>query len=429
MTTIFEQMMPYKDEGIQAGRGWEPSTEGRSADVARGIVLRGPWEAYADGFAEHTRRNARALAMAGAPVNLRSVTPRMRTMNEEDRKIEDEFDDVLRRTVGIIAAQIHQLVPHDGSLLKFVTHPYYSVQEMASVNAVSAFYCVWERTQGLREDDKRALDLIGQVWVGCRASRDFLCSQGIDESKIRVFGCPYLPGDPHLKLRGRARANSRPRFYHIGKWEPRKDQHRLVGAFLCAFRPGEAMLFVKTSERAPFVRDFPISIGASTQQWLADDRVRAMGWTEQNIGRDVIVATKRISDAALVSLHERSDCYVSLSHGEGFDMPAFDAKLSGNLMLYTPSGGPQDFAHDNDIRVEPSGTIDAHSYYNWAEGSKYIDWEFDAAVDGFRRAAKAVAERVPCDSDLSAFSALEVGKGMLASLNELGQLDLSQVNS
>ena len=408
-----------------AGNGPTPEPKREAADFERGIILKGPWETWGDGFCEHTRRNARALALAGAPISLRSISPRIRMPLGEELSIDRDYGDLLNRTVATVAAQVIQIVPYEGTMSRFVTHRYYSVEEQQAINARVAFYAVWERQKGLREDDREALHRAGQVWVGCHANRSFLADEGIPEAKIKVFGCPYLPSDPLLQLRGRQKAKGRPRFYHIGKWEPRKDQHRMLGAFLCAFRPGEAALFFKTSEKAPYYEGYPHSIALSQASWLADDRVKANGWTEQNLGRDVLVATKRLSQEAMTSLHRISDCYVSLSRGEGFDMPAFDAKLAGNLLMYTPSGGPQDFAHPSDVRVPSSGLVPANPWYQWCEGSQYLDWEFDAAVEAFRSAAKLLEQGVDSTPNLEAFSALEVGKRMVASLNEMPDLNLT----
>lgn len=418
--SVYDQLQNYTD----ASKAPEPIRS--LADYERGIVLKGPWETWGDGFSEHTRRNARALALAGAPLSLRSIAPRIRIAMGEELSIDRDYGDLLKNTVSSVVAQVIQLVPHEGSLHPFVSHRYYSVEQQQAINSRIVFYAVWERMAGLRPDDRDALNKAGQVWVASTATRDFLVSEGVKEERIRVFGCPYLPNDPLLALRGRERQKGRPRFYHIGKWEPRKDQHRLLGAFLCALRPGEASLFLKTSDKAPFYADYPHSVQASTQSWLEDERVKSNGWTADNVGRDVLIATKRLSEDGIRSMHRIADCYVSLSRGEGFDMPSFDAKLAGNLLMYTPSGGPQDFAHPNDVLVPSSGLVPAHPWYKWCDGAKYLDWEFDAAIEGFRSAAKRIADGVDRTPDLSAFSATEMGKRMLDALNELGELKLSE---
>jgi hypothetical protein len=420
MSELSQQLAPF----IQAGGNQEASKDGRAADFAKGVVLKGPWETLADGFCEHTRRNARALALAGVPLSLRSVAPKIRIAIGEELQIDEDYKDLLTATVASVEAQIIQVVPVDGSLSTYTTHRYYPLDALKAINSRLIFYCVWERFKGLQSDDLAALKAAGQVWVACHASADFLKAEGVPAEKVRVFPCPYLPSDPLLGLQGRPRVAGRPSFYHIGKWEPRKEQRNILLGFLLAFKPGDAMLMMKTSERAPYFDGYPPSVPAALRECLADDRVKANGWTEETLGKDVFCVTSRLSQQQMTLLHKTSDCYVSLSRGEGFDMPAFDAKLAGNMMLYTPSGGPQDFAHPDDVRIEPKGFIDTHPFYKWTKGSQYLDYDMDDVVAGYRRAAKMIRDGAKTVCDLSHFSALEVGKRMAASIAEVCDLGL-----
>jgi len=419
MTSLSDQLSNFVDAaGDQSSGG-----QGRSADHDHGIVLKGPWENFADGFAEHTRRNARALAMAGLPVALRSLSPRIRIAMGEELQIDEDYKDLLQKTVAVVDAQIFQLVPVDGSLSVLTAHRYYSFEEQKIINSRKVFYTVWERFSGLRQDDRIALKSVGQVWVSCQASKKFLVNEGLDESKVKVFPCPYLPSDPILALSSEIkRKNARPTFYHVGKWEPRKEQRNVLGGFLLAFNPGECSLLIKTSEKSPYFDGYPSNIAVSIEEWLADERVKARGWTKQNIGQDVFAVTKRLSSSQMINLHRTGDCYVSLSRGEGFDMPAFDAKMAGNLMLYTPSGGPQDFAHPEDVCVQSSGLIDAHPFYRWEKGSQYLDYEMEEVVRGYRLAADKVRAQVSAKRSLEDFSALCVGQRMAEAVKELGEL-------
>lgn len=415
MTELADQLAPF----LQVGGNQEASRAGRKADFEKAVVIKGPWETLADGFCEHTRRNARALDLAGVPVSLRSVAPKIRIAMGEELRIDEEYNDLLTRTVSSVEAQIIQVVPIDGSLSTYTTHRYYPLDALKAINARLILYCVWERFKGLQSDDLAALKAAGQVWVACNASAEFLKSEGVPADKVRVFPCPYLPSDPLLSLRDRTRQVGRPRFYHIGKWEPRKEQRNILLGFLLAFNPGDATLMMKTSERAPFFDGYPTSVAVALRECLSDERVKSNGWSEETVGKDVFCVMSRLSQDQMTLLHKSSDCYVTLSRGEGFDMPAFDAKLAGNLMLYTPSGGPQDFAHPEDVRVEPKGLTNCHPFYKWVNGSQYLDYDIEAVVDGYRAAAKKIRDGVKAVPDLSAFSAIEVGKRMAASLAEV----------
>jgi hypothetical protein len=243
-----------------------------------------------------------------------------------------------------------------------------------------------------------------------------------------VVPCPHFPDDPHLALQGRQRKPGPTRFYHIGKWEPRKAQDRILEAFLLAFRPGQAFLSLRSSGLDHPVVAFPQSPHEALAKLIDRSDVRANGWTSTNVMRSVRLYVQRLSEDQLMILHREGDVYVTLSRGEGFDMPAMDAKLSGNLLLYTPSGGPQDFAGDRDVLVPQTGMVRAHEMYEWQD-TEYIDYSIDSAVAGMQLAARRaeVHDRAP-HVDLAPFTAASVGARMRRYLDELRE-DAEPVNA
>src|SRR5262249_15938949 len=145
--------------------------------------------------------------------------------------------------------------------------------------------------------------------------------------------------------------------------------------------------------------------------------VRVNGWTLSDANKFIEILTDRLSAAAILALHRFGDVYVTISSGEGFDMPAFDAKIAGNLMVYTPSGGPKDFAdQEKDIRVEPKRSVVCHSFYHeigWAMDAEYLDYDVNTVVQGMRLARRAIRSGVRSNADMSSFEASQVGHRML----------------
>ncbi len=108
-------------------------------------------------------------------------------------------------------------------------------------------------------------------------------------------------------------------------------------------------------------------------------------------------------------------------------MPAFDAKLSGNLMVFTPSGGPQDFAGELDLRVAPTGTVPADPFYEWPEDATYLDYELDDAAAAIQAAIKIVRDgRRTRGRSLVDFTATSVGAAMASSLEEMKWREVSE---
>jgi len=248
-----------------------------------------------------------------------------------------------------------------------------------------------------------------------------LVDEGVAEDKVRVVPCPFMPDDPHLALAGQERRPGPPRFYHIGKWEPRKEQRNIFLAFMRAFEPGEAVLMLKTSPKSPPLDGYPVTAQAALLECLQDDHVKRRGWIEKEVARWIFVYAKRFTTAQMLNLHRMGDIYVSLSRGEGFDMPALDAKLSGNLLVYTNSGGTQEFAGPHDFEVSSQGTVPCHPFYGWPEYARYLDYDVDEAAKALREAAEHYTDRsLPTESRLwDRFGAESVGLRMKAYLRDL----------
>lgn len=398
-------------------------TEGRPSDHPVGVMYNAPWEALADGFAEHARRCARALATTGCPVHLRSLTPHLVPGDEEQEQwLYRNFGDLAHASIGRYSVQCHQVVPTEGLLYSMVRHRFLTDEEMRAVNCTRVISTVWERSP-VPAPDVDALNQVGQAWVACHANADLLASWGVT-TPIRIVPVPFYPNDPHLRLRGRTRRPGPPRFYHIGKWEPRKAQDQIVRAFLRAFQPGEAELYVKTSQFAPDLPEYPEPTHCVRGIVENDAQVKANGWTLTNtMPQAVKIFQAKLPDTQLVALHGLGDVYVTLSRGEGFDMPAFDAKLSRNRMIYTPSGGPQDYAHATDYLVPTNGRVPCPVFYKWGDGATYLDFDVDAAADAMRHARADVLwghAHEPVDaSPYDRFTLAHVGQQMLGYLQEL----------
>src|SRR6185369_9601941 len=195
-------------------------------------------------------------------------------------------------------------------------------------------------------------------------------------------------------------------------------QDKILEAFLLAFAPGEAHLVMKVNPLSKPVVGFHIGPVEALQELLRKPEVRSRGWSFDNCSNSLEFVIGQISAEKIAALHSFGDIYVSLSRGEGFDMPAFDAKLAGNQMVYTPSGGPLDFAGETDVVVPSTGMIPCHPMYGWEPDAMYLDFDVRRAASAMRYAVNAKADVV---DDMSRFRAEAVGKQMLRNLEEVTQ--------
>jgi glycosyltransferase involved in cell wall biosynthesis len=366
------------------------------------VLYEGAWQSLADGFSEHVRRCAVALQASGVPLHLRSLIPHRLggVPSDDEQLLLDRMKYLTDAQVASYAVQIHQ-VTANASTFDALSRPH-AASERISLPADAhkalrqrvkrkILYSVWERSD-LIDGEEELLERFGEVWCACEENARMLTAAGVPH--VRVVPIPHAPDDPMLELQGQRRIRGPVRFYTIGKWEPRKNHHQLVGAFLREFRPGEAELWVKTRPFGPTFRDgsYPGSIDASFTIWLEDPEVKAKGWTLDVVNRWVRPIKEIITQEKIIQLHRTCDIYVTASHGEGFDMPAYDSKLAGNLMVYTPSGGPQDFAGPEDEMVGSCRLERCHPFYGWM-GCHWLAVDIDQLQLAMRRALRALSDR------------------------------------
>jgi hypothetical protein len=425
----------------------------REAEHEEGVAYICPWEDPYAGFPEHSRRCARSLDDAGVHVQLRSVDPSIQwhmffeVGGADKLDLRGEYNDLLSKTFKKLMAEVYQIVPNDELLQKLTTSRWLDAEQVEATNRFRIISCVFERDR-VTDYTVEALNRVGMVWVANRKDEAMLKGQGVE--RVAVVPIPHFPDDPLLKMQGRERRPGPVRFYHIGKWEPRKAHHEMLGAFLMAFKPGEAKLYFKTSTKAPkyseyeklddylaqgptldsgprdaksdrLIIPYPSSPDKSVHQWMGDTRVLKNGWTIELANQDIHLIRQRVPPEQIRLLHSMGDVYLSLSRGEGFDMPAYDAKLAGNRLVFTPSGGPQDYATvGSDLMVAAEGDVPCHPFYRWS-GARYLDWRYAHAIEALRHARQRVlsGKYTGVDPVPSAFTAAEVGQKMRELIGEV----------
>lgn len=423
----------------------------KEAEYEEGVAYICPWEDPYAGFPEHSRRCARALDDAGVHVQLRSVDPSVQwhmyfeVSGTEKLDLRVDYNDLLSKTFKKLIAEVYQIVPNDELLQKITTSRWIDDETLSAINRFRIISCVFERDR-VSNFAVRAFNRVGMVWVANEQDKAMLERCGVE--RVAVVPIPHFPSDPMLQLRGRCRRPGPVRFYHIGKWEPRKAHHEMLGAFLMAFKPGEAKFYFKTSTRAPdysqyettedylaqgptldsgpcdsesdrLIIPYPSSPDKSVHQWMGDTRVLENGWTIESANRSIHLIRQRVPSEQIRLLHSMGDVYLSLSRGEGFDMPAYDAKLAGNMLIATPSGGPQEYLTGTDLLVPKVGDVPCHPFYRWGD-ARYLDWEYKDAVRAMRLARKRVLSgRWRNRNVTDGLSARDVGRKMRKLIDEV----------
>jgi glycosyltransferase involved in cell wall biosynthesis len=91
-----------------------------------------------------------------------------------------------------------------------------------------------------------------------------------------------------------------------------------------------------------------------------------------------------LTDAEVDGLHQRGDCWLSLPHGEGWDLGAFDAAVFGTPVVTTDWGAPRTYLDREASWLVPSDVVPAPVGATGEVPSSWAAPDLDRAVDLLR---------------------------------------------
>lgn len=143
-------------------------------------------------------------------------------------------------------------------------------------------------------------------------------------------------------------------FYYIGEHTPRKNLQALMIAFHTEFtKKDNVSLLLKVGMMGQDEQFIMQQVG----QFCEDIKgALRMHDNMENYIKEIILS-QRITDEQLYSIHQRGDCFVLPSSGEGWSMPAFDALSFGKPVITSRKIAPQFMNDENswllDSKEEP----------------------------------------------------------------------------
>jgi glycosyltransferase involved in cell wall biosynthesis len=353
---------------------------GSAADFDQGVLYKGDFQHPNDGTAIAIRGHARALADVGVPVLLKPHSAQVLTSSGRYEPLHFAgIPDSVRAEVGKLTTasigRLHPVIQHfvihkaediSSRLLRGAVGPLDDpeniLQARVAIYDNTVVYSVWERDR-LDEATIRELRQVRDVWVPCEMNAEMLIKNGLRPEQVFVVPHPYPSDSPLLHLYRRAPYPEK-RFYFIGRWEPRKNPALLLETFCRAFEPGGSESLVMKYHGA--WQDYP-TFAETVRKIVAEGK-----WTERQIHEQVTAIEGFLRPDQILKLHYDNNIYAGPSEGEAFCLPAFEAKLAGNLVIHTPFGGTADFCDRTDLPVAfKMGPVPPS--YGWPRGSQWAD--------------------------------------------------------
>jgi len=214
-------------------------------------------------------------------------------------------------------------------------------------------YLAWEVGR-LPRQWLQPLNKFEKVFVPSAFNRNTLIAEGVT---VPVEIIPHIARDTDSSANGEegllVLGNVRPDdfvFYTIGAWTTRKDMESTIRSYLDTFTADDRVaLVIKTDPLNQIVRYSQSRSGetATVGHTLGTPWAVARLLAEYPNAARIHLIAQRLTPHHIDRLHRRGDCFVSLTHSEGWGLGAFDAALHGNPVIIPGWGGPLDYLGEN----------------------------------------------------------------------------------
>lgn len=189
---------------------------------------------------------------------------------------------------------------------------------------------------------------VDQIWVPNTDNQANLISDGFDNVKVIPYAFDMSKYTQERQKINLYSANNKFKFYYVGDLNDRKNLIGTIRAFNSEFCNGEPVsLIVKIRKHGIQPKQLHDAFVKFSQQIKSQLRIHK----KLEHYPSEIVITADINDEAVQSLHNTCDCYVGLSHGEGWSIPAFEAMCYGKTPICSNEGGPKDFIDSSNVNT------------------------------------------------------------------------------
>ena len=296
---------------------------------------------YGDAAAEH----AAGLDALGVPVSWHPVTFNEAELIKKTQSLATT-NAVIRDRLALLW---RQAIDYDCFLLD-MPPPALHQRLLDAERGKRAFtYATWE-VDDLPDDWAPALNMYERVFVTSEFNRKIFLDHGVT---VPVDVVPNVARKVVPVAEGSFLdpiADDDLVFYTIGVWTTRKALRETIRAYLDTFHADEKVVLVVKTD---VLNHIELATMTSRQTSTAPRHLGTSWWALAQILADyanparVHLISQNIPPRDIDHLHTRGDCYVSLTRGEGWGLPAFDALLFGNPVIMTGWSGQLDYLGDD----------------------------------------------------------------------------------
>lgn len=225
-----------------------------------------------------------------------------------------------------------------------------TIPDLLSHGGRKILYTMMETSNHIHHEYAERLNLADEVWVPCQWNVDTFRASGVlVPIKVMPLGVDvglFKPGADPLPLRAKGF-----RFISVFGWSYRKGFDVMIQAFLEEFSSKDDVSLVMSTR-------FVGQVSRSGQDRIASDfkQVRALVGKPDGELPHILLHSARTPDRDMPRLYAAGHCFVLISRGEGWCLPACEAAACGLPVIAADHGGQRDFlTADNSYLVPPDG--------------------------------------------------------------------------
>lgn len=185
---------------------------------------------------------------------------------------------------------------------------------------------------------------VDSVWVPNTTNKASLVSDGIKNVSVVPHTFNLEKYNTDYKKINLYSANNKFKFYYIGDLNDRKNLVGLIRSFNSEFCNGENVcLILKLRHHGVTPQQINTKFTQFSQQIKTSLRIHK----NLDMFPSEIIITADMSKEMIYDLHHTCDCFVNISHGEAWSIPAFEAMAMGKTPICSNEGGPKEYIDAN----------------------------------------------------------------------------------
>lgn len=243
---------------------------------------------------------------------------------------------------GLVPDRIYELESKSSSEADYcIQHLLPHHLSATSIFKKNVAYCPAESMHTQRNVWHNHLELMDEVWVANETQKENLEKFITNLVKVipHAFDCSV-----YEEKRNRIFSDDVFRFYNISDINQRKNIESIIRCYYHSFDAQDRVeLVLKVRKHGLSSKQLSSGMSNMINDITQNMRIHANVLDYPSIN----IISEYLSSEAILDLHTSCDCYVGVSRGEGWSIPAFEAMALGNTPICSDEGGPLEFINRN----------------------------------------------------------------------------------